>query len=221
MCPTVRDSHWPDFGDGQEDMCCAGQTGTAAVTDAVKAAFTTAVQDHIFKGTKNKPSSGRHILSVWTHDNSNSVENKRDTTTGIVEFQNGVGRNDIKTVWNDVTAADGTFKYNKEQIEELCERGYELSVRTNTKNAGTLKALQQPEPAVSTPKKGKGKSKSTPALAKLEIKSGLVNGIVVHNRFINQNVCINISSESCFPLGIGTASGKEGDSCTGDSGVQD
>ncbi|KAJ6530423.1 hypothetical protein DFH09DRAFT_1370782 [Mycena vulgaris] len=203
---------------------------TAAVADAVKAAFTTAVQDHIFKGNIDKKNSGRHIMSAWKAANPKNVENKKTKTeernqqsrlTGVVEFENGDGPNDIKTVWNDVTAADGTFKYNKEQIKELCERGYELSVRTNTKNAGTLKALAQPEPAVSTSKKGKGKPKPTPALAKLEIKSGLSNGIVVHNRFINENVCINISSVSCFPLGIGTESGAEGSPCKGDGGVQD
>ncbi|KAJ6530427.1 hypothetical protein DFH09DRAFT_1411363 [Mycena vulgaris] len=208
---------------------------TAAIKAAAKAAFSTTVQDHIFKGTKNKPNSGRHTLSAWTEANSHSVEKQRDKTTGIIEFkvsgckreiaekvlkisQNGPKA--IKSVWNDL-AVDGMFVYKQEQIKELCLRGYELSVRANTKNAGTLKALAQP-PA-STFKRGKGRPPPPPPPppAALQILRGLDNGIVVHNRFINENVCINISSASCFPLGIGTASGKEGDSCTGDGGVED
>ncbi|KAJ6553917.1 hypothetical protein DFH09DRAFT_1494608 [Mycena vulgaris] len=218
---------------------------TAAIAAAATAAFSTTVQDHIFKGNGNKKNSGRHLLSVWTRDNPNSAENKRTNTgernqqsrlTGVVEFQvggckreiaekvlkisqNGAGPNDIKTVWNDYVAADGTFVYEQKQIKELCLQGYKLSVRANTSNKATLKAL--PQPAASTSKKGKGKPKPTPALAALRILPGLVNGIVVHNRFINQNVCINISSESCFPLGIGTESGIEGSPCKGDGGVQD
>jgi hypothetical protein len=54
----------------------------------------------------------------------------------------------------------------------------------------------------------------------LKITSGLDNGFVVNNLFINQNVCIDISSASCFPLGAGTASGAEGSACTGDTGVE-
>ncbi|KAJ7868833.1 hypothetical protein B0H13DRAFT_2351208 [Mycena leptocephala] len=127
-------------------------------------------------------------------------ENKRDTTTGIVEFQNG---NDIKTVWNDVNAAS-TFVYTQDQIKTLCLRGYELSILANPSNAATLKAPAQPAASTSMARR---------------ITSGLDNGFVVHNPFINQNVCINISSASCFPLGTGTASGAEGSSCTGDAGV--
>ncbi|KAJ6530417.1 hypothetical protein DFH09DRAFT_1411315 [Mycena vulgaris] len=208
---------------------------TAAIKAAAKAAFSTTVQDHIFKGNENKPNSGRHILSAWTRRNPNSVEKQRDTTTGIIEFkvsgckreiaekvlkisQNGPKA--IKSVWNDL-ASDDRFAivYKQDQIKELCLRGYELSVRANTKNAGTLTALAQS--AASTFKRGKGRPPPPPPPppAALQILRGLDNGIVVHNRFINENVCINISSASCFPLGIGTASGKEGDSCTGDGGL--
>jgi hypothetical protein len=52
----------------------------------------------------------------------------------------------------------------------------------------------------------------------LKITSGLDNGFVVNNPFINQNVCI---SASCFPLGAGTASGAESSACTGDTGVEE
>ncbi|KAJ7231905.1 hypothetical protein B0H12DRAFT_1077030 [Mycena haematopus] len=107
-----------------------------------------------------------------------------DDTTGIVEFQNG---DDIKTVWNDVKAGS-TFVYTQDQIKTLCLRGY--------------------EPVASTSKKAKGKAPATSAA--LKITSGLNNSFVVHNPFINQNVCINISSASCFPLGTGTTSAAEG-----------
>ncbi|KAJ6569127.1 hypothetical protein B0H19DRAFT_1065900 [Mycena capillaripes] len=213
------------------EKAAAPPTVDERVTAAAQAAFSKSVQDHIFKGAAAKKNSGRHILSAWTKANPTSKENKRDTTTGVVEFevsrckrdiaekvlkisQNG---SDIKTVWNDVKAADGTFVYTQDQIKTLCLRGYELSILGNPSNAATLKAPA--EPAASTSKKGKGKA--TPAPAALKITSGLNNGFVVHNPFINQNVCINVSSASCFPLGTGTASGAEGSLCTGDAGVEE
>ncbi|KAF7364408.1 hypothetical protein MSAN_01101600 [Mycena sanguinolenta] len=202
------------------DTLLAAQQASAAsavdprVTAAAQAAFSITIQDHIFKGTAAKKNSGRHILSAWKQANPKSAENKRNTATGIVEFQNG---GDIKTVWNDVQAADNTFVYTQDNIKALCLRGYELSILANPSNAATLKAPAQP--AASTSKKGKGKAPAAPAA--LKITSGLNNGFVVHNPFINQNVCINISSASCFPLGTGTASGAEGSSCTGDADVED
>ena len=57
------------------------------VSAAAQTAFSKPVQDHVFKGTPAKKNSGRHILSAWTKDNPKSAENKRDDTTGIVEFQ--------------------------------------------------------------------------------------------------------------------------------------
>jgi hypothetical protein len=112
---------------------------------------------------------------VWKADNSNSKENKRDTTTGIVEFQvSGCERdiaekvlkifqngNDIKTVWNDVNA-DSTFVYTQAQIKTLCLRGYELSILANPSNAATLKAPAQPAASTSGSKKGKGKALPPP-----------------------------------------------------------
>ncbi|KAF8179719.1 hypothetical protein K438DRAFT_1938366 [Mycena galopus ATCC 62051] len=166
-----------------------------------------------FRALQPKKNSGRHILSAWTKANPKSAENKRNTATGIVEFQNGA---DIKTVWNDVNAGN-TFVYTQDQIKTLCLRGYQLSILANPSNAATLKAPAQP--AASTSKKGKGKATAAPAALKLT--SGLNNGFVVHNPFINQNVCINISSASCFPPGTGTASGAEGTSCTRDADVED
>jgi hypothetical protein len=132
--------------------------------------------------------------------------------------QNGKGIKDIKTVWNDKDTGDGTFVYDEDKIKTLCLRGYEQSILVNPSNQATLKPPAT-QPAASTSKKGKGKAPPPPAA--LKIISGLNNGFVVHNQFINKNVCINISSESCFPLGTGTASGEEGDSCTGDDGVAD
>jgi hypothetical protein len=113
--------------------------------------------------------------------------------------------------------ADSTFVYTQDQIKTLCLRGYELSILANPSNAAILKAPAQPAASTSIGKKGK----ATAAPAALKITSGLDNGFVVHNPFINQNVCINISSASCFPLGTGTASGAEGSSCTGHAGVAD
>ncbi|KAF8194827.1 hypothetical protein K438DRAFT_1934502 [Mycena galopus ATCC 62051] len=170
-------------------QAAAAPTVDPRVTAAAEAAFSKPVQDHIFQGTAAKKNSGRHILSAWTKANPKSAENKRNTATGIVEFQ----------------------------IKTLCLRGYQLSILANPSNAATLKAPAQP--AASTSKKGKGKATAAPAALKLT--SGLNNGFVVHNPFINQNVCINISSASCFPLGTGTASGAEGTSCTGDADVED
>ncbi|KAJ6553066.1 hypothetical protein B0H19DRAFT_1263483 [Mycena capillaripes] len=188
------------------------------VTKAAQKAFSLSVQDHIFKGNSNKKNSGRHMLTVWTKDNPTSAENKRDKATGVVEFQNGKGIKDIKTVWNDKDTGDGTFVYTEDQIKALCLRGYEQSILVNPSNQATLKAPAT-QTAASTSKKGKGKLPPPPAA--LKILSGLENGLVVHNQFINKNVCLNINSESCFPLGTGTASGKEGSPCTGDDGVAD
>jgi len=115
--------------------------------------------------------------------------------------------------------AASTFVYTQDQIKTLCLRGYELSILANPSNAATLKAPAQPAASTSAGKKGKGKATAAPAA--LKITAGLDNGFVVHNPFINQNVCINISSASCFPLGTGTASGAEGSSCTGDAGVEE
>ncbi|KAJ7051001.1 hypothetical protein C8F01DRAFT_1263484 [Mycena amicta] len=149
----------------------------ARVTAAAEKAFSKTIQDHIFVGSASKKSSGRHILSAWTKANpaKSSPEQKRDKTTGVVEFKNG---KDIKTVWNDVTgegAAAGTFVYTEAQIKALCLRGYEQSILKNPPNVAILKA-----PAT----EAAGKKK-------LEITKGLDKGFVVHNAAINKNVCIN------------------------------
>jgi hypothetical protein len=57
------------------------------VTDAAKPAFSQSIRDHIFKGSKADKGSGRHILNVWKHDHDKVIENRRDKTTGIVEFK--------------------------------------------------------------------------------------------------------------------------------------
>ncbi|KAJ7053704.1 hypothetical protein C8F01DRAFT_1235606 [Mycena amicta] len=175
------------------------------VIDAAKKAFSTAVQNHIFLGSSTKPTSGRHTFSAWRQKQpaTTSPEVKRGKTTGVVEFKNGA---EVKSVWNDVDDPAGTFRYTQKQIIDLCLRGYEQSFSKNPENALTLQTSAT-EPA--------GKQK-------LKLTAGLDNGFVVFNAAIGQNVCINISSASCFPLGTGTASSKEGDPCmASDSGVED
>ncbi|KAJ6537957.1 hypothetical protein B0H19DRAFT_1240577 [Mycena capillaripes] len=139
----------------------ASEAVDKAVKDAATAAFSIKIQDHMFKGTDAKPRSGRHLLSIWTQKHPTSQENKRDRTTGIVEFPNG-GPRDFKTVWNDEPDTEGTFVYKIEDIKALCLRGYDQSIRVNPSNRGTLLALKNPAPPTSGKGKGKGKSNPPP-----------------------------------------------------------
>ncbi|KAJ7616182.1 hypothetical protein DFH06DRAFT_1365642 [Mycena polygramma] len=179
------------------------------VKKAAEAAFEK-VKGHIFQGTPNDATSGRHTLSSWKEENKDSKENKRDKTTGVIEFQTTQRRTStLKTI--SLVASD------------TCVRGYQLSISTN----GANKVAPIPAGGRGKAKgKGKGSNGSAQDTAKpppLKIKPGFRKGIIVFNKFINQKVCLNVNSESCFPLGTGTVSGnvKKGEGCTGDDAVQD
>ncbi|KAJ6568067.1 hypothetical protein DFH09DRAFT_1080973 [Mycena vulgaris] len=113
-----------------------------------------------------------------------------------------------------------TLAKNKQQCDTLvaAEKDHIFKGTSSKKNSGrhmlTVWTTDNPT------SKEKKRDKVT-GVVEFQIIPGLNNGFVVHSQFINKNVCININSESCFPLGTGTASGEEGDSCTGDDCVAD
>nr|GAT51924.1 predicted protein [Mycena chlorophos] len=189
------------------------------ITQAATKAFSSSVQSHIFVGSSTDKGSGRHILSVWTKDNKGrTTETKRNTKTGVVEFSL-TGSNKIKTVWNDVQSSDGTVVYTQAQIKAMCLRGYELSIEQNSANKAALKSLENPPPAASGKKKGKAVAPATASSLKIiGGTSTAKNRLLVQNPVINKLVCLNIDEASCYPVGLGTSSGKEGEQCTADSG---
>jgi hypothetical protein len=64
----------------------AANSDDGVIATAASTIYKGKIENHILgKGEKDKR-SGRHLLSIWTKDNTDSTESQRNDQTGVVRF---------------------------------------------------------------------------------------------------------------------------------------
>ncbi|CAL1714831.1 unnamed protein product [Somion occarium] len=77
------------------------------------------MQNHVFNGEANDPTSGRHLFTTWRQRNSGP--GRCDDATNLCAFNNNA-----KTVWNDCPA-----RYTRQDVQDICTASILFNIRHN------------------------------------------------------------------------------------------